>query len=133
MRSITTILVVLVTAACNGSNAEPLKEVQRAKTGAMNVVLLSSDESLKQGKGNFAVEFRDDAGNLVDAGTVTVNATMPMAGMAPMLGDCTVTPTSTKGRYDVASDLSMSGTWRLQIAWDGPVGKGSISMPGSVR
>ena len=133
MRSITAIVVASVLTACSGSNAAPLKEVQRAKAGRVNVVLLSSEDSIKQGKSSFVVEFRDDAGNLVDAGTVNLNATMPMAGMAPMIGDCTVTPTATKGRYDVASDLSMSGTWRVQVAWDGPAGKGSVSMPGSVR
>jgi len=133
MRSITAIVAALVITACGGSDAAPLKELQRAKAGALNVVLLASGESLPQGKSNFVVEFRDDGGNLVDAGTVKVGATMPMAGMAPMLGDCNVTPTSTKGRYDVASDLGMSGTWRLQISWDGPPGKGSVSMPGSVR
>jgi hypothetical protein len=63
---------------------------------------------------------------------VNVNASMPMAGMAPMFGDCMVTPTATKGRYDVASDLGMAGTWRLQVAWNGPAGRGSASLPGSV-
>lgn len=131
MRSLILTLVVLVAVAC-GNKATELKELQRAKSGALNVVLLSSGDSLKQGQSNFAVEFRDNAGNLVDAGTVNVNATMPMAGMAPMIGDCTVTPTSTKGRYDVATNLGMAGTWRLQISWNGPAGQGSVSMPGSV-
>jgi len=55
-----------------------------------------------------------------------------MPGMAPMFGECLVTPSPIKGRYEVASDLGMAGTWRLQIAWDGPAGKGSASLPGSV-
>jgi len=63
---------------------------------------------------------------------VMVGASMPMAGMAPMFGECLVTPSPTKGRYEVVSDLGMAGTWRLQIAWDGPAGKGSASVPGSV-
>jgi hypothetical protein len=132
MRSITAIVAALLLSACGGSDATPLKELQRAKAGAINVVLLSSADSIKQGKGNFVVEFRDDAGTLIDAGMVNINATMPMAGMAPMIGDCTVMPTPMKGRYEVASDLSMAGTWRLQISWNGPVGSGSVSMPGSV-
>jgi hypothetical protein len=121
----------LAVLAC-GSASAPLKELQRAKAGRLNVVLLSSNDSLKRGTSNFTVEFRDDAGNLVDAGTVNVNATMPMAGMAPMIGDCNVTPASTKGRYDVATNLNMAGTWRLQISWNGAAGQGSVSMPGSV-
>jgi YtkA-like len=55
-----------------------------------------------------------------------------MPGMAPMFGGCMVTPTATKGRYDVASDFGMAGTWRLQIAWNGPAGRGSATLPGSV-
>lgn len=132
MRSTTAILAALLITACGGSDAAPLKELQRVKAGAVNVVLLSSGESIKQGKSTFTVEFRDEAGNLVDAGMVKVNAMMPMPGMAPMIGDCNVTPTSTKGRYDVASDLGMAGTWRLQVSWNGPAGEGSVSMPGSV-
>lgn len=132
MRSLTLTLVVLLAIACAGNKSTELKELQRAKAGPVNVVLLSPADSLKQGQSNFAVEFRDEAGNLIDAGMVKVNATMPMAGMAPMIGDCTVTPTSTKGRYDVATNLNMAGTWRLQISWNGPAGQGSVSMPGSV-
>jgi len=102
------------------------------KAGAMDIVLLAPGDSLKQGKGSFVLEFRDADGNLVDAGNVTVGASMPMPGMSPMFGECLATPSPTKGRYEVVSDLGMAGTWRLQIAWDGPAGKGSASLPGSV-
>ena len=110
----------------------PLKELQRAKSGDVNVVLLSAGDSLKQGKGNFVLEFRDASGGLVDVGTVTVSATMPMAGMAPMFGESDVTSTDTKGRYQVASDLGMVGTWRFNILWNGPAGAGSAALSGSV-
>jgi YtkA-like protein len=134
MRSLVgSIGALLLLAACGcGDQAAPLKELQRAKSGNLNVVLLSAGDSLKQGKGTFVIEFRDPGGGLVDVGTVNVSASMPMAGMAPMFGDCMVMPTATKGRYDVASDLGMAGTWRLQIAWNGPAGRGSASLPGSV-
>ena len=58
---------------------------------------------------------------------------MGMAGMAPMMGDISVAASAVKGRYDVASDLSMAGTWRLAIEWDGPAGRGSTSLSGAVR
>jgi hypothetical protein len=96
----------------------------------LDVVLLSAGETLKQGKGAFVIEFRDASGGLVDVGTVKVSASMPMPGMAPMFGESAITPTDTKGRYDVASDLSMAGTWRFTVTWDGPAGRGSVSMPG---
>jgi YtkA-like protein len=132
MRSLTATLVVVVLAACGGADrAAQLKELQRVKAGPLNVVLLAPGDALKQGKGSFVLEFRDEAGGLVDVGSVMVGASMPMAGMAPMFGECTVTPATTKGRYDVSSDLGMAGTWRLQIGWDGPAGKGSASLPGT--
>jgi hypothetical protein len=124
--------VLLLLTACGGGETSQLKELQRVKAGTMDIVLLAPGDSLKQGKGSFVLEFRDAGGNLVDVGTVMVGASMPMPGMAPMFGESTVTPSATKGRYDVASDLAMAGTWRLQVAWDGPAGKGSASMPGSV-
>jgi len=124
--------VLLLLTACGGGETSQLKELQRVKAGTMDIVLLAPGDSLKQGKGSFVLEFRDAGGNLVDVGTVMVGASMPMPGMAPMFGESTVTPSATKGRYDVASDFGMAGTWRLQIAWDGPAGKGSASVPGSV-
>jgi YtkA-like protein len=125
------IYAVLLLTACGGETSQ-LKELQRVKAGTMDIVLLAPGDSLKHGKGSFVLEFRDAGGNLVDVGNVMVGASMPMPGMAPMFGESTVTPSATKGRYDVASDLGMAGTWRLQVAWDGPAGKGSASMPGSV-
>ena len=124
--------VLLLLIACGSGQTTQLKELQRVKAGTMDIVLLAAGDALKPGKGSFVLEFRDAGGNLVDVGNVMVGASMPMPGMAPMFGESTVTPSATKGRYDVASDLGMAGTWRLQIAWDGPAGKGSASVPGSV-
>ena len=133
MRSLAAALAILLVAACGGGDqTAQLKEVQRVKAGSMEVVLLAPGESLKKGKGNFALEFRNADGDLVDVGSVMVGASMPMPGMAPMFGECLVTPSPTKGRYEVVSELGMAGTWRLQIAWNGPAGKGSASLPGSV-
>ena len=126
------ILVITAAAACATDTQRPLRELQRVRAGMLDVVLLSDGDALQQGKGGFVLEFRDSQGNLVDVGTVNVSASMIMSGMAPMLGDNTVMPSDTRGRYHVASDFSMAGTWRLQISWDGPAGKGSATVPGSV-
>ena len=131
MRLVISAALLLLT-ACGSNETAQLKELQRVKAGAMDIVLLAPGDSLKQGQGRFVLEFRDAGGNLVDVGNVMVGASMPMPGMAPMFGESTVTPSATKGRYDVASDFGMAGTWRLQIAWDGPAGKGSASVPGRV-
>ena len=132
MRLFVSAVLLLLLTGCGSGQTVQLKELQRVKAGALDVVLLAPGDSLKQGKGSFVLEFRDAGGNLVDVGNVMVGASMPMPGMAPMFGESTVMPSATKGRYDVASDFGMAGTWRLQIAWDGPVGKGSASVPGSV-
>jgi hypothetical protein len=126
------ILTALLLSACGrGDPAVPLKELQRAHSGSVDVVMLSDSDALRQGKGLVVLEFRDGAGTLVDVGTVTVNATMTMPGMAPMFGDNSVKPTDTKGRYEVATDLGMAGMWRFTVAWNGPAGSGSVSMPGT--
>jgi hypothetical protein len=133
MRRLAATLVLVLVAACGGADqTAQLKELQRVKAGPMDILLLAPGDALKQGKGTFVLEFRDAGGSLVDVGTVMVGASMSMPGMAPMFGECMVTASATKGRYDVSSDLGMAGTWRLQIAWNGPAGKGSASLPGSV-
>lgn len=122
-------LAVLLLIGCGGAGeSAPLKELQRTRSGDLDVVLLSAGDSLKQGTGAFVIEFRDTSGTLVDVGTVTVGASMPMAGMAPMFGESAVTATPTRGRYDVSSVLNMAGTWRLDVTWNGPRGQGQASM-----
>ena len=114
--------------ACGGGQQAAPTELQRVHAGVLDVVLLAEGDSLKPGKGSFVLEFRDGGGVLVDVGTVRVSATMSMPGMTPMFGTNTVMPSPIKGRYEVASDLGMAGTWRFTIEWDGPAGRGSTSL-----
>ena len=134
MRSLAAALAILLVAACGGGDqTAQLKEVQRVKAGSMEVVLLAPGDSLKKGKGNFALEFRNADGELVDVGSVMVGASMPMAGMAPMIGGTEVKATPAPGRYELATDFSMAGSWQMTVEWDGPKGHGSARMPGTVR
>jgi hypothetical protein len=130
MRSWTVLtLAILLLIGCGGAGeTAPLNELQRVHSGELDVVLLSAGDSLKHGKGTFVIEFHDAGGALVDVGTVTVGASMPMPGMAPMFGESAATPASTPGRYEVSSDLNMAGTWRLDVTWNGPRGQGQASM-----
>ena len=129
------ILSALLLAACaNADRASNLKEIQRAQAGMLDLVLLSDTGALKQGKDSFVLEFRNRADQrLVDVRAVKVNATMPMAGMAPMIGNTAITPSGTAGRYEVATDLTMAGSWRIGLEWDGPAGKGTASLQGRVQ
>ncbi len=138
MRALTYVgLVLALTAATlagcrRAEQASPLKELQRTRSGAINVVLLSGADALRRGKDSFVLEFRGADGQLVDVGAVNITATMTMPGMSPMFGDTAVKATATRGRYEVTSDLSMAGTWRVNIEWNGPAGRGSASLPGTV-
>jgi hypothetical protein len=126
--------LALVVAACTaGDDAPPLEELQRTRSGAVDVVLLSSDGAVSKGADSFTIEFRAADGQLVDVGAVKANLTMPMAGMAPMAGDVTVRPSGAKGRYLVNSHLSMAGTWRIDVEWNGPAGSGTATMSTSAQ
>ena len=128
--------LALGAAACASGGGAPasLKELERAQSGTLDVVLLSEDESLTQGKDSFVLEFRNRSDQqLVDVGSVRVNASMSMPGMAPMLGATSVNPTGTPGRYEVDAQLTMSGSWRIDLDWNGPAGKGSATLNGQVQ
>ena len=116
---------VAASAACGSSTAgSDLVELQRQRAGDVDVVLLSEDGKMSHGRDSFTVEFRrGDA--LVDVGTVKAGATMPMAGMAPMMGSVFLEPGDMPGRYKAETDLSMSGGWNLTLDWNGPAGRGT--------
>ena len=122
--------VVAAQAGCGGG-AATLTELQRVKAGTLDVVLLSERTAVQHGKDTFAFEFRSN-GNLIDVGTVKASANMPMPGM-PMFGSIEVQRTAVPGRYDASGEFSMAGTWRLNVEWDGPAGRGSAGFPGTVQ
>src|SRR5204863_9263536 len=95
--------IALVVAACSQAPQNAMKEIQRTKAGALELVLLGPSDALPQGKGFAILEFRDASGSLVDVGTLKVNATMAMAGMSPMIGGTEVKPTPAPGRYEIAT------------------------------
>lgn len=120
--------VVLSSACTDRSVGSDQVELHRARSGDLDVVLLSDDGTLTHGKDAFTVEFRR-GDTLVDVGTVKGAATMPMAGLPDMLGSVFVDPGDAPGRYSATTDLSMSGGWNLKLEWDGPAGRGSVTMP----
>jgi hypothetical protein len=127
------VLVASLAVGCQGSTAPPkLNELQKARSGDKEVVLLSANDSLRQGKDQFTIEFRSPSGQLIDVGSVRATATMPMSG-APMFAGVDVRSTDTKGRYQAAGEFSMAGTWRLSVEWNGPAGQGTVTFPGTVR
>lgn len=124
------VTAAMTVAACGGGD-DRLKEVQRVTSGDLEIVLLSEDGTLNQGKDAFVIEFRK-AGSLVDAGTVTTGANMPMPGMT-MPGIVQVERSDTPGRYRAVADFGMAGAWQMKIEWSGPAGQGTANFAGIVQ
>ena len=126
-------LIVLIVAAAAGCGPAKMTEVQKVRSGMLDLVLLSPQDGLRHGKDAFVIEFRAVSGGaLVDVGQVTAGANMPMAG-TPMFGTVDVQQTNVPGRYAAGAEFGMAGTWRLTIHWDGPAGQGSVTFPGTVQ
>jgi len=125
-------LILLTVAAATGCGPANLTELQKVKSGMLDVVLLSPRDGLRHGSDSFVIEFRSASGELTDVGTVRASASMSMSG-TPMMGTINVARTEVAGRYAATSEFSMAGTWRMTIQWDGPPGPGSVTFPGSVQ
>lgn len=106
--------------------------VHTVRSGAIDVVVLSSTGSLRSGRNEFTIEFRAASGALVDVGTVRVTANMAMPGMV-MPGNAQAQATDTAGRHVVTAEFGMAGAWPITIEWDGPAGRGSVTFQGSVQ
>jgi hypothetical protein len=127
-------IVAMFAAACGGGpDMAAMTEVQRLRSGPLDVVLLSASGALRHGMDEFVIEFRSATdGSLIDVGEVRASSSMSMAG-TPMLGTVNVSRTETAGRYLGSAALSMAGTWRTTIEWDGRAGKGTVAFSSSVR
>lgn len=128
----TALVMTLIVSACGGASGEKLTEVQRVRSGMLDVVLLSPHDAWKHGKDELIIEFRSADGKLVDVGDVRGNASMSMSG-TPMLGSVDVKKGDPPGRYTAETQLDMAGTWRLTLEWKGPAGNGSTAFSGNVQ
>jgi Cu(I)/Ag(I) efflux system membrane protein CusA/SilA len=107
--------------------------VQTVRAGDVEIVLLSPDAALRQGRSNFTIEFRrPDTDALVDVGTVRASANMTMPGMV-MSSGLQVTPSGVPGRYLATAEFGMAGAWQMAVEWNGPTGQGAVNFQGSVQ
>ena len=128
------ILAALVLNACGGGSAPAAKEIESHTSGDVAISLSNEKGELAQGKNTFYMAFRSVGTNQpVDAGTVTVNASMTMPGMAPMVAPIEIAPAGKPGQYIAKADFGMSGSFVFDVRWDGPAGRGSASFHSSVR
>lgn len=112
---------------------DQLTEWQRAKSGSVDVVLLSSHGAVRHGRDTIVIEFRSASdGKLVDVDGPQASATMPMPSM-PMFGSINVKPTGTPGRYNADVELEMAGTWRFNVQWHDTAGSSSVGFSSAVQ
>jgi len=130
------VLSVLAATGCGSASAPATttKEITSQRAGDLTLSLQSESGELAQGQNRFVVAFRSAGDNQpVDAGKVTIGASMAMPGMAPMVAEMELKPSGTPGAYAATGDFKMSGAYMFEVRWDGPAGKGSSSFTTSVR
>ena len=111
--------------------AADLKPIKTQKAKDLTVSVLSDTGQWKPGKNSFVLEFTKDK-KPVDVGKVTLNTSMPMPGMAPMVAGATLEPDG-PGRYKGAINFPDSGDRQVTVSWDGTAGKGSTKFTVPVR
>jgi len=128
------IVAAMVLSACNGSNAPATKEIESHTSGDMVITLSNEKGELAQGQNTFVIAFRSASTKQpVDVGTIMLSASMTMPGMAPMVAPIEISPAGKPGQYVVKADFGMSGSFAVDVRWDGPAGRGSTSFHSSVR
>jgi hypothetical protein len=127
-------MLLVADALLGGAWSGELKPIATQKTKDLGITLLNESGQWTQGKNAFVLEFTAAATKQpVDVGAVTLNTTMPMPGMSPMVAGATLTPDKVPGRYQGTISFPDSGTRQVTVTWDGPAGKGSARFSVPVR
>jgi hypothetical protein len=128
-----TVTVVLAMSAAMAGGAD-MKPIHTQKTKDVVVTLTSDSGQWKQGKNDFMLEITSAKDTQpVDAGRVSLNTSMTMQGMAPMISGATLSPGKAPGRYMGTINFPDGGTRQVVVTWDGPGGKGSTRFSVPVR
>ena len=131
MRRATVTLTVALLLMSLTATAADLKPIKTQKAKDITVSLMSESGRWTPGKNSFVLELTKD-GKPVDAGKVTLSASMAMPGMAPMVTGAAL-ESDAPGRYRGTIDFPDRGERQVSVAWDGPAGKGATRFPVSVR
>lgn len=125
-------LVMAVGVVGVAGGAEKTIATQKAKD--VVVILKNDSGQWTKGKNAFVLELTSAKDKQpVEAGTVTLNTSMTMAGMSPMIAGATLTPDKAPGRYLGTIEFPDTGTRQVTVTWDGPTGKGSTKFSVPVR
>src|SRR5688500_15811026 len=90
------------------ASATDLKPIKSQKVKDTTGTLASESGQWKQGSSTFVLEFSGPDKKPVDAGKVSLSASMPMPGMAPMVAGATLEPDG-PGRYKGAISFPDKG------------------------
>ena len=130
---VTLLLVVLTMVGTPAATAADMKPIYTQKAKDVAVTLQNESGQWKQGKNEFVLEFTSlQDKKPVDVGKVSLNTSMAMPGMAPMVAGATLTPDG-PGRYRGTIAFPDRGTRQVTVTWDGPAGKGSTKFSVPVR
>jgi hypothetical protein len=116
--------------ARSGSHGAAQGEPLAVKTvGDLSVKVFGD---LRNRESDLLLEFRNNAGELVDVGTVRFDLSMDMAGMI-MRDAGRIQATGTPGQYRLKTTPGMAGDWRADLSFDGPHGRSATSVLLSVK
>jgi hypothetical protein len=128
------VLVGVVISIAAAVTAADLKPIHTQKTKDVVVTLASESGQWTKGRNAFVLEFTSTKDKQpVEAGKVSLNTSMAMPGMAPMLAGGTLTADKTPGRYTGTIEFPDTGTRQVTVTWDGPAGKASTKFSVPVR
>ena len=110
------------------------KVIQTQKTKDVVITLKSESGQWSKGKNAFVLEFTSAKDKqLVDSGKVSLETSMTMSGMSPMVAGAKLSPDKAAGRYLGTIEFPDTGTRQVTVSWDGPGGKGSTKFSVPVR
>ncbi|OLD55645.1 MAG: hypothetical protein AUI64_03245 [Acidobacteria bacterium 13_1_40CM_2_64_6] len=126
-------LGVLTMVGTLAATAADMKPIHTQKTKDVTVTLQNESGQWKKGKNDFVLEITSAQDKKpVDVGKASLNTSMAMPGMAPMVTGATLAPEAL-GRYRGTIDFPDRGTRQVTVTWDGPAGKGSTKFSVPVR
>ena len=125
-------MMLAVGVITTGWGAEKTIATQKSKD--VVITLKNYSGQWTKGKNTFVLEFASAKDKQpVDAGQVTLNTSMTMSGMAPMIAGATLSPDKTPGRYLGTIAFPDTGTRQVTVTWEGTAGKGSAKFSVPVR
>ncbi len=114
--------------------AADLKVVHTRTAKDVVVTILTESGQLTQGTNTFVLEFTSASTKQpLDVGKASLETSMTMPGMAPMLAGATLSPDKAPGRYLGTISFPDSGRRQVTVRWDGPAGKGMAKFSVPVR